>query len=231
MEKCTIWKITIVFFVLIVSAGAITGQKRTVVYKYPDGKDAVTFNPARIKLKDLKYWMQLSPVISPYNEMLVPPTIEKCLSEDHRYHNCNHDGDIDENNARVTLGDIAKKLRILKEGDYPADLHPVVQYFVRIQSFGLARQEHRLDFFLSNDPGNLEKKIDTVDPSVSCREIIGKIRASNDHKERAKLARFDWENCVWSAESANIGSYPKDVWNHFLAEYGISENVTEESPD
>jgi hypothetical protein len=217
--------------VLVLSVEGTYGQEKTVVYKYPGGVDAVSFDAAKIKIEDLNRWMQLSPTLSPYNNMLVPESLESCKARDPRYHLCEPTDGFQRNNALANLHDISKRADDLQETDYPSALAPVVEYLRRIQSFSLTRGSRELDFLTDGDLNSLERQIDLIEPGVVCRGVIDKIREAHDANKRSELTRFDWANCVWFAERDHLGPYPTSAWKSFSAQYGIKEQITEESPD
>ena len=54
----------------------------TAKYPYPGGVVSVYFDPANVTRTDLDSWMRLSPSLSPYNDLLVPIDIRRCVYGD-----------------------------------------------------------------------------------------------------------------------------------------------------
>jgi hypothetical protein len=216
------------------------GQRRTMDYSYGWGTDHISWDSSTITKEELTQWMQLSPVLSHENGFLVPEDLALCISGDSRYQNCARQ-DINARrfelrNAQVNIDIIASRLSKLKPENYPPELSPVIYYFTAIQTFALQRGRHELEYFKTGSIGVLEQRLDAVNPAVSCKAEIGRIRDASGRDasgkdERVKLVRFDWENCLWFAARDKIGPYPQDAWKNFLAAKGITETNEEESPD
>lgn len=209
------------------------GQRQTVSFTYPGGVDRVTWDPATISLEQLTRWIRLSPVLSHYNGYLVPENLSLCKAEDPRYKHCGQpQADVpDLENAQTNLNEIASRLDVLRNVDWPEGLSAISHYLEETQGFALQRGMHELAFLQTGDIAALEEKLDTVDPSIACKAQIDQIRSAHDKKEQSKLVRFDWENCIWFAAQKKIGPYPDDAWRNFLAAQGITEVNEEESPD
>jgi hypothetical protein len=219
------------FAALVLSMEGAYAQEKTVVYRYPGGVDIVSFDAAKVDIKDLNRWMQLSPTLSPYNDMLVPESLESCKAGDPRYRLCGAADSFQKNNALANLSDISQRADKLQEANYPLVLAPVVEYLRRIQQFSLIRGNRELDFLTNGNIESLEGQVDFVDPRVNCKTIIDNISEANDEKKKSELTRFDWANCVWFAERDHLGPYPTSAWKSFSAHYGITEKILEESPD
>jgi len=98
---------------------------------YPGGVVSVYFDPANIARAELDSWMRLSPSLSPYNDLLVPIDIRRCVPGDKQYTDCKTEGslkiaNVDENIRKMT--DIKRSLTVQK---VPDDLRPIVAYPLR----------------------------------------------------------------------------------------------------
>ncbi|HEX3437200.1 MAG TPA: hypothetical protein VHT24_10580, partial [Pseudacidobacterium sp.] len=142
--------------------------------------------------------MKLSPTLGADNFFLVPQMLDLCIAGDNRYKGCGkEDPNINVENARVNLNEIAARIDQLRSQHYPDELKPVVAYVIAIQEFSLERGARELDYLLNGDEAALERKIGLVDPHIECQHLLERIRDTNDPANLDKMARFDWMNCVW----------------------------------
>ena len=186
----------------------------------------VTFDTARVSVEELSRWMQLRDLISNENGYQVPFALEQCFSDDPRYVPCNGEiPSIDLNNARLNLEKIRALIGNLDGNHFPAELSPIVLHLRQIQEFALWKETQRLAFFQTGNVRQLESNFQKVDPKTSCKAALEQIRRAADKQQAQKLARHDWENCLWEEDRRQIGPYPQKVWDAFLSAYGIRERV------
>lgn len=204
-------------------------QETTIHIPLVMGVDEVTFDATRLSPAEVKHWMQLSPNVGQDNGYLTPENIELCDSNDPRYEGCGKEQEhVNFHNAQLNIDRIRKRIGNLDPNRYPPDMSSVVLYVRRIQSFGLWRDTQLLAFEKSGDLSVLESQFDGINPKVSCSKVLDRIRNAEGHAEASHLGRFDWFNCVWHAESKQIGEYPKSAWEKFLSAHGIREHYIEE---
>lgn len=158
----------------------------------------ITFDENRVSAEDVKRWIQLAenggysgPIIQFYS---------KCQQV----------------KAKKLEHDIEKTRRLVSELDptkYPVELSDVVVYLRRLQSSWLWQAEQQLVFLKT---GQL--------PATDYDEVNLKscsIHPASNWSEACHRVFFDWHNCVNDAMLGQLGPYPKQQWESFLAAYGI----------
>ncbi len=193
--------------------------------------DEVTFDPSRVSPEEVKRWIQFSPNVGSYNGFLIPENVELCDSSDPRYEGCGKtQKQVNFHNAQLNIDKIRERNDHLDPSYYPADLSTVVLYVKRIQMFGLWRDTQLLTFEKRGRLPILGSKFEGINPKLSCGTILTRIAKAETRQKRSQLARFDWSNCVWDAEKEQIGPFPKEAWQKFLANHGIREHYIQEAP-
>lgn len=206
-------------------------QKNTLKFPLAGDVDEVMFDSAKVSADDLRRWMQLSPRIGNYNRYLIPENIADCFADDPRYIGCGKEQEkINPVNAQLNLRKVRDRIDSLDPSRFPPDLSQVVSYVKQLQQFALWMQNRELEFAKTREPSALETSYFGVDPKASCAHVLDRIHSAKSPSEADKIARFDWQNCVWFAYKDKIGPYPEASWNTFLSKYGIDEKVKEEPP-
>jgi hypothetical protein len=219
------------YMITCILLAASMPQESTIRINLPALVDEVTFNPTTTSADDVRRFMQLSPNVSPFNGYLVPESLESCKADDPRYHGCGVQNGVSLHNAKLNLENIQKRIQDLSRTDYPPELSAIVAYLKTIQQFAFWRGSQELAYLRTGDVTPLESQFGGVSPKTSCAKELQGIRVAPDKGTANKIARFDWVNCVWKAEMDQIGPYPKDAWQTFLAAHAIREKPIEESPD
>ncbi|HEY6412651.1 MAG TPA: hypothetical protein VIX42_03125 [Edaphobacter sp.] len=214
---------------LLLSA-ASGGAVKTAQYPYPWGAVSVSFDPATTTQAELDSWMPLSPDLSPFNDLLVPIDIRRCLTRDKEYVSCG-DRKLHLSNVDVNI----RKMRAIRDGlktqPVPADLKPIVAYLIEMQNFSLWYSERIQEYLRTNDVTSLTTPYGSIDPKRSCTEVLQKMAQAKDKGSNTDRTMVDWHNCLLGLERAKIGPYPKAKWEAFLRARGITEVVKEEVPD
>ena len=176
--------------------------------------------------------MRLQPNISGerrYDGYGVFFSLDTCFLDDPRYVECGGQSELPNiNNARLNLEKIKMTIAELDPSEFPDDLTPVVLHLREFQSFALWPVTQDLEFVQSGKISALESVYRTIDPKVSCRTILDRIRKTDDRGQAWKLVRHDWYNCIWSEETKQLGPYPQKAWDSFLSAHGIHERVFQE---
>ena len=203
----------------------------TAKYPYPGGVVSVSFDPVSVTRADLDSWMRLSPNLSPYNDLLVPIDIRRCVPEDRQYTDCKIEGSLKIANVDENIRRMVDIKRILTVQKVPDDLKPIVTYLLEIQSFGLWVARQQRAFFLTRNVSVLSDRYDGLASNDKCDAVLYKIEHPAKETDITKLVIVDWHNCVWALEKEKIGPYPRKDWQAFLKSHGIREEVKEEIPD
>ncbi len=220
------------YAILLVLCAFSSVQANTIRILARIGVDEVTFDPGRVSALEVRRWIQLSPIVGGDNGYLVPEVLEQCPLDDPRYVGCGKEQEsVNFHNAQLNLDKIRQRIRDLDSDHYPADLKDVVLYIRRIQSFWLWRETQRLAFVKSADLAALESEFEEINPKLTCREVLDRIRNAKSPAETFQLVRVDWSNCMWHAEQRQVGEYPQSTWEKFLADHGIREHYIEEEVD
>ncbi len=128
------------------------------------------------------------------------------------------------------LDRMRQRIRDLDPQQYPADPSKVVVYLRRVQSFGFWANTQLLSFVKTCDLLALQSQFDGVNPKLPCSAALDRIAKakSGPEPEAYGWVRSDWARCVWEAEMKQVGNYPKDLWNCFLAARGIQEHFVKD---
>jgi hypothetical protein len=215
----------------ILLLAADTANVQTARYRYPWGSVIVSFDPKVATRTEVDRWMRLSPELSPYNDLLVPIDIRRCVPSEDGYTGCGKGAKLRISNIDLN---IRKMLAIKKELDaqkVPQSLRPVVAYLSEVQNFALWRTQRQREFFLTRDVSMLRNRYADIDPSQTCSGILQEVARSSQEEQGTKLMAVDWANCVWQLEAKRIGPYPKAAWQAFLKDQKITEVVKEELPN
>jgi hypothetical protein len=200
-------------------------------YPYPWGVVSVSFDSAKITRSDLDSWMRFSPNLSPYNDLLVPIDIRRCIPGDREYTDCKTDGGLRISNVEQNIRRIAGIKKNLISQRVPDGLRPIVAYLVEIQTFALWTAEQQRAFLVTRDEAVFRNQYDGIDSTQKCAPVLQKRTRLAQEKDMTELVIVDWYNCVWALETKKIGPYPKKQWQAFLTSRGIKEDVKEEVPD
>ncbi len=126
---------TLLIGVLLTAELAWAGDQ-TVTLKTVDGTETVTYSPDQVKREDVVRWVQLSPHVSDSNSFLVPEALELCVDGAKEYRPCGSRDFRDANffaNAEVNLNRIRQRIKEMESPEYPNELRPVTDYYVRLQ--------------------------------------------------------------------------------------------------
>jgi hypothetical protein len=200
-------------------------------YPYPGGVVSVYFDPANVTKTDLDSWMRLSPSLSPYNDLLVPIDIRRCVSGDKEYTDCKTNGKPKVRNVEQNIRKIADIKKDLTGQQVPDGLRAIAAYLSEIQTFALWAAEQERTFLVTGDPAVFGSQYDGIGAHQNCASVLPKISGSAQAKDSTERVIVDWYNCVWALEKQKIGPYPQKDWQAFLKSRGIREEVKEEVPD
>jgi len=200
-------------------------------YPYPGGVVSVSFDPASITRSHLDSWMRFSPNLSPYNDLLVPIDIRRCVPGNREYTDCKKDGKLKISNVEQNIRKIADIKKALNSQQIPDGLRPIEKYLSEIQTFALWAAEQQRAFLVTRDAAVFRKQYDGINSNQKCAPVLQKITNSAEENDNTERVIVDWHNCVWALEKEKIGPYPQKEWQAFLQSHGIKEEVKEEVPD
>jgi hypothetical protein len=222
---------SIAFILALTAAFAASPAKKTITIALPGAIDRVTFDPGRISEKEIRRLVALSPEIAPFNKMLVPEWLELCDQQNPAYKSC---GEKLEKatlieNGRTNLRYIKERIALLKKGDFPAELQPVVKYLLDVQQFAYWAESRRLEYLISSNISSLLESYNGVQPSHHCAPQIKKIQQASNSAERFSLTGSEWTNCILKLHSQKLGTFPTQAWQDFLQHYDVQEEFVQEN--
>ena len=209
---------------LLLLVAKIQAQQSELRVPAGSGYVEFTFDSRKVSREDLERWIKLSLLVAAENGNYVPERLEDCSADDPRYVNCGQrDQPVYIHNAQLNLEKIRARIDKLQPDRFPPELSGVVSYLRQVQLFFLCRETHRLAFLTTGSASELEVTCEDVDPKTSCAPALQKIRSATNQVEAARLAKFEWGNCMWFAFAKQFGEYPKGAWDSFRSAFGIGE--------
>lgn len=203
----------------------------TAQYSYPWGSVVVSFDLKTVTKSELDQWMRFSPELSPYNDLLVPVDIRRCVTGQDGYTDCGRGATLRISNVDINIHKIQTIKQELDNQRVPKGLLPVVAYLSEVQRFWLWSAQQQREFLATHDISALKNRYNIINPDQSCSGILEKIVSSSLDDQTTNLVVVDWANCVWSQEAKRIGPYPKAAWHAFLKDRKITELGKDQLPD
>jgi len=225
---------SIAFILALTAAFAASPARKTITITLPGAEDRITFDPGRISEKEIRRLVALSPEIASFNGMLVPEWLELCDKQNPAYKSCGEKLDKATviENGETNLRFIKERIALLKKGDFPAELQPVVKYLLDVQQFFYWAESRRLQYLISGNVSSLLESYNGVQPSQHCAPQIEKIQQASNWTEGVRLTRHEWTNCVITLHAQNSGTYPTQAWQDFLQHYDVQEECLQDNgPD
>jgi hypothetical protein len=176
-------------------------------------------------------WMRLSPSLSPYNDLLIPIDIRRCVPDDKEYTDCRTGGKLKIRNVEENIRKISDINQKLNSQQLPDGLKPIEAYLSEIQTFALWTAQQQRAYLVTQDVAVFKNQYDGIDSNRKCAKILQRMANSTQDKDMTENLVVDWFNCVWVLETQKIGQYPLKEWQAFLTSQGIKEEVKEEVPD
>jgi hypothetical protein len=212
-------------------AGQGHSRLTTISLTVITGIDRISFDSEQISEKDLRRWINLSPIVSTSNGYLVPESLQLCVAARPEYKDCGTRDWTAPNfiyNANVNLEKIRVRISDLDEKSYPQELQSVVSYLNAIQQNDLHFEGQLLKFVEDGRSEYLTEPFRGIDPAAQCATEITKIRAAQDQDTAYRLASRDWFRCVNAIFRRNIGNYPESIWKKFLRQRSIREELVDQ---
>ena len=224
---------SIAFILALTAAFAASPARKTITIALPGAEDRITFDPDRISEKEIRRLVALSPEVSSFNKMLVPERLELCNKQNPAYKCCGEKQDKTTviENGETNLRFIKERIALLKKGDFPAELQPVVKYLLDVQQFFYWAESRRLQYLISGNVSSLRESYNGVQPSRDCAPQIEKIRQASNWAEGFGLTRHEWTNCIVTLHSQNSGTFPTQAWQNFLEHYDVQEEFLQDNGD
>jgi hypothetical protein len=184
-------------------------------YPYPGGVVSVYFDPANVTRTDLDSWMRLSPSLSPYNDLLVPIDIRRCVSGDKEYTDCKTNGKLKVRNVEQNIRKIANIKKDLNGQKVPDGLRAIAAYLSEIQTFALWAAEQERTFLVTGDPAVFGSQYDGIGAHQNCASVLPKISGSAQAKDSTERVIVDWYNCVWALEKQKMARILRKIGRRF----------------
>src|ERR1700745_1321991 len=186
---------SIAFILALTAAFAASPARKTITITLPGAEDRITFDPGRIPAKEIRRLTALSPEIGSFNGMLVPEWLELCDKQNPAYKSCGEKLDKATviENGETNLRFIKERIALLKKGDFPAELQPVVKYLLDVQQFFYWAASRPLESY------------NGVQPSQHCAPQIEKIQQASNWAEGFSLTGYEWIKCINNLHSQNLG--------------------------